>query len=239
MPYCSHCGVEVDEFVELCPLCNSPIRKFSGREEIPKNQYPETNPETVTEKSIEDKRNLYLTWMIFSILLFTPFFVILTIGIQLNGLKTWAGYPLSSLVAAWICSTLFLIFIRKPLVLSTGIMITVGVLLFIFDNLGGKIKWFFPLGLPLLILLYVLSILVIILSINIKDKGLNIGGFILIAAGIFNFGLDIMLSRFYTGKIAPSWSFVAISLFFPLALFFLALHYILKRKIKFKRFFHL
>ena len=237
MPYCSKCGVEVDDFIENCPLCNTPIQKFSDGE-VPVHHYPVEHSISINHIEI-DTNILFQTWMIFSVLLFTPFFVILTISIQLKALTTWAGYPLSSLIAAWICVTFLIFFLKKTLVFSTGIMITIGCLLFAFDIFNGKIEWFFTVGLPLLILFFILSVIVILVSIKTREKGLNIGAFILIASGIFCLGMDILLNLFFYGKYLPTWSLVVISLFFPLAAFFLIFHYKLKKKIKFERFFHI
>jgi hypothetical protein len=240
MPYCSKCGVEVDEFVDVCPLCKNPIQKFSGKQEIPAAHYPEPGPEITKKKQALEKHNIYMAWMIISVVLFTPFFVILTIGIQAGSITSWAAYPLASMIAAWMITTILLFFIRKPVIYSTGILITLAALLFSLDFIhSGKLTWFLPLGLPILFLLYILTLIVVIASIKVKEKGLNIGGFILVASGFFCIGLDMLFSVYFKGSIIPGWSFVAVSSIFPLAIFFLLLHYILKKKVKFKRFFHM
>ncbi|MBN1412463.1 MAG: hypothetical protein JW969_16570 [Spirochaetales bacterium] len=239
MPFCTKCGVEVDDFTAKCPLCNTPIQKLPESEQPSLTNYPVSDPDKGADRRKMDKHAVYFGWMILSVALFTPLFVILTIGIQLNALDTWAGYPVFSLVAAWICGTIIFFLRKRPVIATTCIMVSLGILLFCFDFLRGGLTWFFPVGLPLLLLFYVLSTAVVMVSTRVKEKGLNIGAFIMIASGIFCIGMDILFSAYTSNKIIPTWSTIVISALFPLALFLLLLQYLLKKKIKFKRFFHL
>ncbi len=237
MPFCSKCGVEVDENVLNCPLCGTPIQKLAGENSIPGTPYPRESLQD--EKKSAEKYNLHLTWIIITVIFFIPLFVLLTLNFEYKGMNAWTGYALSSIIAAWLCVTIVLFSIKNYLIYTTAIMVVIGLLLFFFDFLYDKMSWFFPVALPSLILFYLLSLTVIILAIRVKEKGLNIGAFILIAAGILCFCFDSLLSNLMFKVVKPSWSFVVLSVLIPLSLLFLFLHYVMKKRIKFKRVFHI
>jgi hypothetical protein len=229
--------VEVDDFVAVCTLCGTPIQKSTSENDIPQAPFPQENP-SASKKSAEEY-NLNLTWMIITVIFFIPLFVLLTINFVYSGTHAWTGYAISSIIAAWLCVTIVLFFIKNYLVYSTGIMIITGLLLFFFDLHYDKLLWFFPVGLPALLLLYILSLAVIALIFRVKDKGLNVGAFILIAAGMFCLGFDSLLTNLVYRAVKPTWSLVVLSVTIPTALLFLFLHYVMKKRIKYKRVFHI
>jgi hypothetical protein len=220
----------------VCPLCGTPIQKYTPDDKIPKTPYPQENPSL--DKKAEEL-NLHLAWLIITVIFFIPLFVLLTINFEYKGSGSWTGYALCSIIAAWLCLTIVFFFIRHYIVYSIGIMIVIGLLLFFFDLLYDNLTWFFPLGLPALALLYILSIAVVILTYKAKEKGFNIIAFILIAGGIFCLGFDSLFTRLIFKTVKPSWSLVAMSVLLPTALLFLFLHHVMKKKIKFKRVFHI
>jgi hypothetical protein len=237
MPYCSRCGVEVDESVDFCPLCRTPIQKPGEAGAIVPGAYPKASAPAANRNP--EPQNVFLAWMIVTVILVTPFLVVLTLGIQFHGLRTWAGYSLCALAAAWVCITLLVLYSRRPVILSTGIAITIGAMLFVFDSINGRLLWFFPTGVPLLVLFFALLLGTILLCARLKQRGLNVGAIVIFAAGIMCLGLDLMLSRYFTAPFHLSWSLIVVSALFPLAVFLLILHYVLKKKIDYKRFFHI
>jgi len=237
MPYCSKCGVEVDNFVEKCPLCGTPIQKFENLTQLPEKNYPEEHINISYNE--ENRKSFWLNWTIFTILIFTPFFIILTIAYQINSLTTWAGYPLSSLIFIWLIVNTVIFLKNRKLTMSILILIITSIFIFIIDLIDGKITWYFQLGLPIILLFSLLSIITLIYSIKTKYKGFNIIGIILFLSGIFCIGLDIIITLFIKKPIKLSWSLIVISGLFPLSLLFIFLHYIFKKKVILKRFFHL
>jgi hypothetical protein len=237
MPFCSKCGVEVDDIVEVCPLCGTPVQKFNTGNEIPRTPYPPENPSP--NKKPASEYNLTLVWIIITVIFFIPLFALLTINFEYKGSSAWTGYALSSIISAWLCVTIVFTFRKNYIICSAGIMAVLSLLLFFFDFLYDNMTWFFPFGLPALFLLYILAIAVIILSSKVKEKGLNIIAFILIAAGLFCFGFDSLFTLMVIKIIKPSWSLIILSVLFPTALLFLFLHHKMKKRIKFKRFFHI
>jgi len=57
MPYCSKCGVEVDDGIEKCPLCDLPIQYFQedDKKKIIKKVYPERTDQQVNGKDYPDE----------------------------------------------------------------------------------------------------------------------------------------------------------------------------------------
>ncbi|MBC8452440.1 MAG: hypothetical protein H8D65_01125, partial [Spirochaetes bacterium] len=118
MAYCVKCGVELDEKIEVCPLCGTPV----------------IDPETLKPKQIEEESHFTLpgnsaremseiltqpithrishkTAAFFSISMLISVITVLLIDILTNNAITWSFYPIVSVLYVWL--SLFFPFLFK------------------------------------------------------------------------------------------------------------------------------
>jgi uncharacterized membrane protein YvbJ len=91
MPYCSRCGIEVDDYVQICPLCRIPIQHTENDKDTGKRKFPFTHTKEIKD-SLSRKQKRHMTWGIISLLVFIPIFVILAIRFLYADFFTWEGY---------------------------------------------------------------------------------------------------------------------------------------------------
>lgn len=100
MPYCVMCGVELENKLKSCPLCNTPVYLPSEPDGDSQKPYPERTEKrrTFYVNLVPSKAFVYLMTFV----LIIPLIVCLMIDIRRNSTITWSFYPVSSIILAWI-----------------------------------------------------------------------------------------------------------------------------------------
>ncbi len=233
MPYCSRCGVELDEYVAVCPLCFTPVAQQRNSKPPKKTVFPD---KAIPEK---DKGVLrFLAWEIVSVSLLTAFLIVALTNIITSFGVTWARYPLASIVLIWLLATFPLLLPKKPLLISVFSACAIMLFLVLVDLMdNGAIDWFYYIALPISFMLIVVTSAVVTACIKAKTKGANIAAFILFGVGIITGGLDMILHFALTGTIGLTWSlFVIIPILFT-GIFLLYIHYRLAKAVDLKKWF--
>jgi hypothetical protein len=233
MPYCSQCGVELDEYVEACPLCSAPVVASKKLKAGKNTGFPD---KAVPEK---DKGVLrFLAWEIVGVSLLTAFLIIaLTNLITALGI-TWARYPLASIVLIWLLATFPLLLPKKPLLISILSVCAIMLFLALIDLMdNGVIDWYYYIALPITIMSIIVTTGVVMLCIKVKRKGANIAAFILFGIGIMAVGLDLILHFALTGMMGLTWSLYVIIPILFIGIFLLYIHYRLVKAVDLKKWF--
>lgn len=237
MPYCSRCGVEVEENTVSCPLCSSPIQHLD-KNNRPITYYPSDVPH---EPGYKRRFHQGAFTLFISILFFIPIAVTLTSDLIHSGTITWSAIPAIALLASWGLFFIVIQLYNSPIALGIAFFADLALFLFALARLipGGK-EWFLPLGLSIAAVVFFTTLLMVLYILFTKSKGFNLIGAVLLAASIICFFIDLFVSRYLppAGKIHLSWSYFVILSCPPLSLFFFYLHYFKKIPLKFKRIFH-
>ncbi len=237
MPYCSRCGVEVDDHVLQCPLCKSEIQHFNKPPDIPEN-FPGDNLKTnVYYIPFEKKKKII--WSIVSFLIATSLFIIFAVNFFLNRTITWAWIPLFSIILAWALIASIYYFYKKIFLFLLSIFIAITLYLFFLFLIVLDTKLFFLFAFPVVVATFINTIIVILFYKITKRKGYNIIGFILIGISFFCIIIDFIITFFITGRILMTWSLVVIAFLIPLALLLFFIHYKLKKTPDIKKIFHI
>lgn len=240
----------MDDDVKECPLCSLPIQQFPDEtvEKPIKRKYPDrtdqqVNGKTYPDKEIEspDKRILtpketrIRTWEIIGVSSLIPFLIVTFTNLIINTTITWAKYPMISLMLVWLLCTFPLVFTKRPVIIIIGIAVSlIGFLVLVdyFDD--WHINWFYRLALPIIALVLFLSVGVVIPSIKVKNKGMNIAAFILFAVGILNLGLDLIIMSTLQGRVTVTWSLFVLVPTFIIGGFLMYMHYRFTKDTDFK-----
>ena len=236
MPYCSRCGVEVNDQITKCPLCHSPIQRFY-EEPQPGREFPsdQLNPAT-PRLSPKEKIRIAFSMTSFGILI--PLMITLSVDIFLTGKISWSIYPIIGLVGSWL---LTIVPITKPsksnwiIWSETVVLWGIFAALALFTDLSFRV---FQLSFPIILAGAFISQTIVFLSRRTAKKGGNIAGFILLGIGTFCGVTDITISGSLMGEQGIGWSLIVIAALLPVSCMLLYLHYRKKRS-KLAKFFHI
>ena len=236
MPYCTRCGVEVNEEAEKCPLCHSPIQKFyedpSPGREYPSNQLHSAAPQL----SPKERTRLALFMTSFGILI--PLLITLAVDMAVTRSISWSIYPLVGLIGSWLLTIPPLKVKKNPKrIIWMEAVILCGTLA-AFHLIAGMPREVVSLGSPIALTAALISHIIVNISSRSKRKGGNIAGFILIGTGLFCGCTDLILSLRLQGIIHMGWSLIVMAATLPVSGMLLYLHY-RKKKSKASKFFHI
>jgi RNA polymerase subunit RPABC4/transcription elongation factor Spt4 len=237
MPFCSRCGVEVEPSVQECPLCQSQILEEEKFSEAFIRNYPDSVISSVADelKAVTGKKNHL--WELLSIFFLLTIISVVAIDWSFNKGITWSFYPIIAVFSIWGSCTVALL-IKKHIILLFSDVFFLLLFLFLTDFYSGRPRWFFPVALPIVGLIVILSCLLFFAVSRIKDIGLNIAGFFLIAVSLFCSGLENVLAFYFNGSAGFSWSLVVNFSLVPIAVFLIYFHYRFTSGKNFKGFFH-
>jgi hypothetical protein len=237
MPYCSRCGIEVENHILKCPLCNTEIQNFNNPPEIPEN-FPEDDY-TSKDYYIPFEMKKKILWSIVSFLIATSLFIIFSVNFFLERTITWAWIPLFSILSTWLVFASIYYLYKKIFFLLLSLFVFISLYLFFLFLIILNFRLFFSFALPIVIATFFNTLIVIFLYKITKRRGYNIIGFILIAISFYSIIVDIIITFYITGKIVMTWSIVVIAFLIPLAFLLFFIHYKLKKNPDVKKIFHI
>lgn len=241
MIQCNNCGVELEENANFCSLCGEPLLKIAT-----KNLDILKSGKTLKEEKLSmdfhkltglQKRKIF--WKISGIILISA--IIITALIDFVGSQTisWSKYPATISFVLFINFTLNT-YLHKNIVLILAISFLFTSLLFIlFDIYAGETGWELKLGVPVIMALYITIYILIFFIRNVKQKGLNIIAYSLIAVGLLCIYTEGIISIFYHSSLTFGWSLIVLVSVTLIAVLLFYIHYRLKKATDLKRFFHI
>ncbi|MBN2735761.1 MAG: hypothetical protein JXR70_02190 [Spirochaetales bacterium] len=225
MPYCSRCGVELDNDVSKCPLCETPVQILSDR--IPPiKKYPDQPVHDPDSLKLSGKQLRLFIWEILTVSLMLPalvvFFTDLVTGLNI----TWARYPILALLMVWGLASFPILFYKIPVILVFSEVIVLNIFLWAIDFfIDGAADWYFLIALPILILATLVVGSVVLASVLSQKKGANIAGFCLIGIGFLGLGLDMIIESGLYNRFQTTWSVYVLIPSLSLAAVLLYFHY--------------
>ena len=173
--YCVKCGVKLQEGVERCPLCQTPVWDPEPKEE--RRSYPDTLPRHHRESDLPGAVALTVICAIAVI-------VTLTVCFKLYGGLRWGGYVILGLLLFYVVAVLPRWF-RQPrgeVFLPVDHAAAALYVLYICLRTGGH--WFLSFALPVILCSCLISTAVLCLLKYVKGGRLFIlGGFLLLLGG--------------------------------------------------------
>ena len=232
MTLCVNCGVELDNGLKICPLCG----KDPGSREEQENK-SDNYPSAIIQ--LQKKENRRYLWELSGIIAFSGIAVCTIIDLIITRSLRWSLLSDVSIAEAWVILTLYQFIYKRALIMVTTLMLTILAALFCIDLISTGREWFFPLGLPATVAVFVAVSLVIFLHKVAHLKGLNI-----IAAALMVFsGLcivaEVILDEYLHGRVNIRWSLIVSVSILPVALVFFYYHYRLKKGNRLDSLFHI
>jgi len=156
-----------------------------------------------------------LTIDIYSIVLF-----LISLDAYSGKFLNWSVYPVASLLLVWVYFLLgFLFGKRHPFFLVVIAYISTGLYLYLIEQ-ATKSMWFFELALPILTLIFVLTLVTVVLARFRVFSGIGIIGLVFCSISIFCIGTEFTVNRFVYGNgFTLFWSLIVSGVLLPAAVF--------------------
>jgi len=232
MTVCVNCGIELDDGIRACPLCGEYQGKNGEQEHI-----PESYPSDIIQ--LHKKENRRHIWELTGIITFSGIIVCTIVNLLISKGLGWSLFSDVSIIAAWIILTILLFINKKPLVTASLVMLTILTALFFIDQIPGGSNWFFPVGFPITITVFIAAGTIIILNRVAHFKGLNIFAAALFILSGFCIITEMILDEYLHGIMFLRWSLITAVSILPVALIFIFYHYRLKKRNRLDSFFHI
>jgi hypothetical protein len=238
MPYCSKCGVEVEESVERCPLCSAPIQRFDGSGSPVLKPYPDhvINPDAAPLPLHE---RLKIALEIVSVFLGIALAVIILVDLLYSKRLTWSVYPTAAIAYLWLCLAMPVFLLGRPWLVFAVLGPATILFVFLLDAYDGSIDWFLSYGLPITGLSVIVIFAVTLSSALSKRRGLNVAGFALLGAAVLCMGIDLTIMANITGRLKLSWSEIVALILMPASALLLYFHFRITKKKDLRKVFHI
>lgn len=233
MSYCTNCGVELDEGLTSCPLCGFTSGKKDNTETIDQsNHYPS---DIILLYKKETRKHI---WELSGVITFSGIAVCTIVDLVIHKSLSWSLFADTSIMASWIWLTLILLAFRKYFIIVPGLLITLLATLFLFDLFTPPVNWFYRLGLPITIALFIAITIIILLWKVAHFKGFNILAIAFLVLSGFCVVSEVFIDKYLFNKIDIRWSAIVAVSILPIALVLLFVHYRMKKGKRLDSYFH-
>lgn len=202
MSYCVNCGVELDETLVKCPLCDCPVinpMKSGSAGVAP------LHPRQV--EHIDNLPERRFAALIITIIALFVSIICITIDLSYSRELEWSRYVLASIGLIWI-------FVTGPLFSQKmgpmmGIAIdSAAVALFLYgiESWSMPGKWFLPLAFPIIGTAFFIMMVGAGLLVSRLVRGLNVPALIFFGTGLFVLCIEPVINAYNSGRANLEWS---------------------------------
>ena len=199
--YCIKCGVELEDGAKRCPLCETPVPKIKGLEEREfVKEYPMININLYEMKMKKVKKAIFLSFFTISII---SILEVLFQNLIMYGKLEWGYYAIPSILIFDLGLFIFLDSYRMRTNLFLLLSGFTGYFLLL-DFGDKKLTWSLRLGIPIVLALYLISLIFSYVWDKHKSDKLKILNFFIFFVGIFLLILELIISKKMTWSIFSS-----------------------------------
>jgi len=227
MAICKNCGVDLGEGNDKCPLCQpSDIR----------NKRAISAADLFRLSRIQNTRHLYEITML---LLVAGVIITLAIDAVLKRGINWSLMTTTCIGYLIVFISAIYLLRRRPYLVITLATVATLVFLWLLDLLTGHTGWFRSIASPLTVAAALLTAAVLFLNSLSRYRGLNLLATMLVALAIFALITEYLTDRIVSTAYRPQWSVITAASLVIIAMFFIFIHYRMKRGRSLGRLFHI
>ena len=216
-----------------CPLCGFVVGKENITEIIDKSEHYPSDIILLHKK--ETRRHI---WELSGIITFSGIVVCTIVDLVIHKKLTWSLYADTSILASWICLTLILLAFKKYFLIVPGLLVTVLIMLFLFNLFSPPVNWFYGIAIPVTIALFVSVTIIILLWQVAHFRGFNILAIAFLVLSGFCIVSEVFIDKYISGKVDIRWSAIVAVSILPIALVLLFVHYRMKKGKRLDSYFH-
>ena len=236
MRTCGKCGVEIEETVDRCPLCGTPLAEGPAGGAAAAH----ADEQKAAEPPVPESKVWRWLWEVISLMALTAAGIFFAIDLADGFRVTWSLYPLSAVGFLWTCATAVITLRRHSLPLFASLVAAVVAFLFVLSLITTGRPWFLQLALPLVVVVVAVSAATWASVRRLRLPVLPALAAAMLGSGLTTVGIEYILNRYLRLDKIVSWSLVAMACAISLFLALLLVHRRLKeRHADIRRFFHL
>lgn len=222
MSYCVNCGVKLEETLERCPLCNTPVinpNELLKSGAIP--PFPVENGETEKVKSKDGA-------IVLTVALATTALCCALLNYLIFNQNRWSIPVIGFCALAWVVFFPIIAFRQLPIyafLIMDGF--AMGGYLFMLSLLSDSKEWLLDLGFPITALVTALTIIFTFFVRNVSSSILAIALYIYLLIPVLCMGIELLICVFLSQPLMIRWSAIVST---PCAIVAVILITILSRK---------
>ena len=199
--YCIKCGVELEDGAKRCPLCETPVPEIKGLEEREfVKEYPMININLYEMKMKKVKKAVFLSFFTISII---SILEVLFQNMIMYGKLEWGYYAIPSILIFDLGLFVFLDSYRMRT--NLFLLLSGFTSYFLLLDFGDKkLTWSIKRGIPIVITLYLISLVFSYVWDKHKSDRLKMLNFFIFFVGIFLLILELIISKKMTWSIFSS-----------------------------------
>lgn len=206
MSYCVNCGVKLEESLERCPLCNTPVINPNERTmsaAVPPFPRERGQVEPVKHRDV--------------ILLYSMTLIAASLSCGLLNLlvfqqSAWSLYVIGVCVILWVAAIPFFVYTRLPIYFSLlldGSAIALYEYLITFNTPSAR--WFYELALPITGIVTLLAILIAFCFRHISSSMLAGAMYVFVGVAVLCILIELLIRHFLAYDLRLTWSAVVLT----------------------------
>ena len=214
MSYCVNCGVELDSSNLACPLCNTPVLnpteilfQTNSENKMETEIHKQTRAPFPHERGTVEVVKRRDVAILLSVVLVSTGLTCGLLNLLVFTSSLWSVPIMGACALIWVFAIPAVIYTRLSIyssILFDGVAL--GAYLFLITYLTASNDWFFALGMPIVVLLLVLTEIFLVLIKHIKVSFLTTALYVFAELAILCVGIEIFIDLFLFQKISLTWS---------------------------------
>lgn len=208
MSYCVNCGVELEESLKRCPLCNTPVLNpnlMNSMDKVPPYPYPQKRGQVDTVKRTDIA-------ILISVILVGTAIACGLLNLLVYQQNHWSFYVIGACILLWIFFTPMLLYTRLSVYLTllldaAAVALYIGVIAYELPHTG----WYLHLALPIVGLLTILFLIYIFIFSRIRRSILTRANVIVIETAVFAVSLELLIRNYLEARLYISWSAIVLT----------------------------
>lgn len=231
MIICKNCGVELEPYMKICPLCEEPVNDGPVIKKV-------HHRESAKERTISQPQRR-ATWELVSLILI--FITIMTsiLNYILNKEISWAEYPVAVCLILFSYISSFAFLNQGMFIQFLAVSISSSLLIYTLDVITGGPYWALKLGIPILVSLNLILLCLLQVIRASKKRGINIIAYSFVAAAVFCLCIETAIDFYANGVTHLVWSLIICACLLPVAAVLLFMHFRLKKGTDLNKTFHI
>ncbi len=205
MSYCVNCGVELHKSAKLCALCNTPVYNPKDLE-----WGERTTPYPTEQGQVETVKRKDWGILLTTVVLATAITCAMLNVFVFPGPK-WSLAVIGVCALVWVFLFPVVIYTKQSVYISLlydGVAVIL--YLYILTLMMDRNEWFFGLGLPIVVLVTVLTEVFTFAVRKLPKSILTVSLYFFTVLGVLCAGLEILIDRYLWGKVTLRWSAVVL-----------------------------
>ena len=212
MSYCVNCGVELEQSLKQCPLCNTPVinpREMSREKIEEASQKISPFPEEKGQVEVVKRKDMAI--LLTTVMLATSV-VCGLLNLLVYSARPWSLAIIGACILLWVILIPVAIYTRQS-VYTSVLLDGLGTVMYLYmlTYLSGSSQWFWGLGMPIVVLITLVVEFLVVCLHMLPRSFLTNDLYSFTSLGTLCIGLEILIDRYLRGEVLLGWSAIVLT----------------------------